>query len=576
MTNPSIRPEVAIGIFVICGIFLLVIIVLLIYLWCRRREGDDKGDETMYRGFKQRNAYELTCIPSPGIHYSPLVVTLHSSSNEPCDILIDVAHTPHHMLSDNVAGITASRGDTSTDSAAQLLSSNESHGEHFQLYRSPLQFTRPGTYTIKAHTVYPNLRILGAVHNFTFDVHANNQSTMNDAKVEQLQGQERLPDPSPQSPRFDLADRAAGVTERQGRLFPPRIVPEDGEVTTFTPIVISPSEDGAPPDQIRYSVDGTYPSILYTAPFTLSVPPFNANNPKSPGVSIVVRAVAICCRDKELASDVVEAHLTVHKPGHTFLDPAVPAPVVQVRAVDAMLYFDETKRPPNTCILYQLVYVAEARQKPKFSRKRGILYDGKSIPLSDDVAFVYAWTFSPEEGGATSPAMNDCPTGRRHKRSSAAVYDCRRGAKWNRGLREEKGDGVGQSDLDNSLSPPIICISCKESEVFFDDPPAGGIICYTLDCTEPRAPNAAMVALHMSSVGLPRPVRLEEEAGPASEVNSSTRIYRPGQPIYVTQLEVEQVYLTARTFIPIVDPVAGGSVTGYRFSERFFRGFSTQ
>ncbi|KEG08671.1 hypothetical protein DQ04_06671010 [Trypanosoma grayi] len=542
----SVGPEVVIPILSICGVLLLLIVGAIIYLWCHARSRTVAGKYHFYHGFRRRQTLELTCDPVPGTHQAPLEVHLRSTHVEPCDILVDVRHTREQTMDD--------------DRTVRLLGTDNYYGEHFLLYTTPLLFVEAGNYTVCAHTVYPTQRVVGAVHQFSFNVVADAPVAAPHAGDQQKQ-------------QIDVnlyRDSAWGRphslqtgSTNHARPLPPRIIPEKGEVTTFTPVTIAPNADSATADQIRYSVDGSHPSLLYTGPFTLSLPPLNTNS-DSRRMPVVVRALAVYGHDEGLTSDITEAQLVVYAAGHSFFDPDVSAPVARIRALDAQMYFDESRRPPNTSIMYQLVYIGEARQKAKFSRKKGVVYDGKPVPLREDVAFVYAWTFVDEE----RPHGN--ANGRRHVRSTAAVYDCCRASAWNRELRDE----AGEQQESYSLLPPTICISCREMELFFEDPPAGGIICYTLDSTEPLQPDATTTATHMAGLGFNGATRLPTTG--VKEPNMSTHIYRENQPIHVTLLKTEQVFVTARTFIPVVDPSAGGAVTGYRHGERFYRGFTTQ
>nr|CCC92083.1 conserved hypothetical protein [Trypanosoma congolense IL3000] len=567
MMMGTVKPEVAIAVLSICGVLLLILIALLIYMYCLRGGKHDYVDYPLYRGFKKHNFFEIVCTPGPGFYSVPLEVRLHTSHAEACDILVDVQYVPPHVNERHMGGVPP---------GVRLLSANEHYGEQYLLYSQPLVLVNPGRYVISAHTVSSSKRFVGAVHRFCFDlgqrdIHSESPSE----EMNLINTQANTLGGDCLSPRHRDVMAEDDTTLRH-RPLPPRIIPSEGEVTTFTPIVIAPNKESTTPDQIRYSVDGTYPSLLYTGPFTLSVPPPSSDDMGS-SVPIVVRAMVVSSWGCGTASDVVHANLSVYKAGHNFMDPQVPTPVARVHAVDAKLYFDESQRPPNTSILYQLVYVSEARTKPKFSRRRGTVYAGESIPLSEDVAFIYAWTFVGDVGGSRGVVELDEIDGerRRHVRSSAAVYDCHRGTTWNRETRDGVGSSLQRSDRGGSeLPPPTICISCSEIDVYFEEPPGGGVVCYTLDRTEPAVPTSAVATVHTASpsLGGPAGVQTHKSTGP----NLSTYVYNPNQPIRVTLLQTDQVFLTARTFIPVVDPAAGGAVTCYRFSDRFYRGFTTQ
>ncbi|KAH9593548.1 hypothetical protein LSM04_009730 [Trypanosoma melophagium] len=556
----SLGPSAVIPILSICGFLAVLIVIILIYFFCCLRRHDISGKYRYYPGFTRRRTFELISIPAPGIYSSPLEVELQSSYGDQCDILVDVSYVPDE---ENTIG---TRGNIEIKNKAQLLGTDEYYSDRFLLCTAPLVFNDPGHYIVYAHTVYPSLKLVGTVHQFCFTVTLDTQSIQNTIQ-QQLQCQEDEQQVSVNVYRDPGTYLPPPHTHNHVKPLPPRIIPEKGEVTTFTSIIIAPNEESTTPDQIRYSIDGSFPSLLYTGPFTLSTMLFGTDS-KRKCQPVIIRAVTVSGVDGSQTSDVMEAHLLVFEAGHTFFDPNVPAPIARIRAIGAELYFDESRRPPNTNIMYQLVYIGEARQKAKFSRKKGVVYAGKPVPLSEDVAFIYAWTFVDDR----SQYVNG--DGLRNVRSSAAVYDCCRATTWNRGPREEAFEEGERFQQQQSLPPPSICISCNEMELFFEDPPAGGIICYTLDNTEPVQPDATTTSAYMAGIGFSGATHL-----PMSHENKlslSTHIYKENQPIHVTLLKTEEVFLAARIFIPVVDPAASGAVTSYRYGERFYRGFFSQ
>ncbi|RNF07255.1 hypothetical protein TraAM80_03376 [Trypanosoma rangeli] len=551
----TIGPTVVVPILAICALLLVLILAVLIYYWYQLRRRKGIMNYLMYPGFTRHHILELSCVPSPGVHQSPLVVQLQCLQQHPCDILLDVKFVPGPGAAVN-SGIGGG-----ADNIVRLLGTDECYGDHFMLYTEPLEFIDPGSYTVYAYAVYPSLQVVGSVHQFSFGVVSEERAAPRVELQDSQQISVNIERSGPGSPSF--APRGG-----HARPLPPRIIPERGEVTTFTPVTIALNEGSTTLDQIRYSVDGSHPSLLYTGPFTLSVPPFDAED-GGLRTSVVVRAITVSAHDGSLTSGTTEACLTVYRAGHSFLDPNIPAPVVRIRAVKAELYFDESRRLPNTQIIYQLVYIGEARQKVKFSRNKGVVYTGAPIPLRDDVAFVYAWTF--KEDMYTDELLNPHTDqhGHQRARSSATVYDCTRATSWNRGSREE-----ATGDTGSGIPPPFICVQCKEMEVFFEEPPVGGIICYTMDGTEPVQPDASTTAIHMAGIGRSGTVHLPRSHKKVVELG--THIYKENQPIHVTLLRTERVVLTARTFIPLTDPAANSVVTGYRFGERFNRSFFTQ
>ncbi|ESL12092.1 hypothetical protein TRSC58_00146 [Trypanosoma rangeli SC58] len=551
----TVGPTVAVVILAICALLLVLIVAVLIYYCCQLCRRKRIASYHMYSGFKRHNIFELSCVPSPGMYQSPLEVQLQCLQQQPCDILLDVKYVPSRDAASN-GGVGGG-----ADSSVRPPGTDDCYSDHFMLYTEPLEFVDPGSYMIYAYAVYPSLQVVGPIHQFSFEVVSEERAAPRVELQDLQQVSVNIPRGGPGSPSFAPPGGHA-------RPLPPRIIPERGEVTTFTPITIALNEDSTTPDQIRYSVDGSHPSLLYTGPFTLSVPPFDAED-GGLRTSVAVRAITVSAHDGSLTSGTTEACLTVYRAGHSFLDPNIPAPVVRIRAVKAELYFDESRRLPNTQIIYQLVYIGEARQKVKFSRNKGVVYAGAPIPLREDVAFVYAWTF--KEDMHTDEFLNPHTDqhGHRRARSSATVYDCTRATSWNRGSREEDAGATG-----SGIPPPFICVRCKEMEVFFEEPPVGGIICYTLDGTEPVQPDASTTAIHMAGIGRSGTVHLPRSDKKVVELG--THIYKDNQPIHVTLLRTEQVVLTARTFIPLTDPAANSAVTGYRFGERFNRSFFTQ
>ncbi|CCW68309.1 unnamed protein product [Phytomonas sp. Hart1] len=191
------------------------------------------------------------------------------------------------------------------------------------------------------------------------------------------------------------------------------------------------------------------------------------------------------------------------------------------------------------------------------------------------------------------PTPDACPL-----RSVATIYDCTRGSVDHANpSRKRLGDSATAASL---LPPPVICVSCEEIELEFDDPPAHSMIVYTLNNKEPAmfdvTPPASAVPVvnspssspsrhhhnhhhhnhhhHHRHTPIPDSTDRPLEGDPGG-LNSF--IYQPGKRIRVTFLESRGVYITARIFIPVHGPGEewGDSrkVLGYRYGHLFHRGF---
>lgn len=654
------RLGLVVGIWTACGVLFVAVCLLVLYLYCRRRyRRDDASLRLAARHtqqhfqdgqmtalcsasrygeeFRRRSTLELECVPAPSLDRTvmrpPFTVRLQLRRAEAyegaCDILLYVERLHHSSPSD--------RGGT------MLLGNDSYYHEDFLLYTSPLEFVEDGTYIIDAYTVRPHEKIVGAVHRFTFLVgsdpgsggaaaRAPSSTQLVDINVTRQQNVAATPlsqpgDPERQGPPPTVSlPPSVWPSMGFGPPLPPVISPGSGEVTTSTSIVITPHDRSTVAEQIRYSVDGRYPSLLYSGPFQLSMPPpsvlpsrrlfvdVQAIAVRYPSPLVVVGSgdsAPVAALTDHNVSPVVHARLEVRPGGLSYFDAQIPAPAVQLSAVDALLYFDETALPPGTQTVYELVYVTEARQKAKFSRRRGTVYNGSPIHLPESVASVHAWTVSsptaadaPASGGAEEIEEDD--GGR--IRSVPTIYDCRRAStehgKPSRRRMEQYS--VLPSQL---LPPPVICVSCKEMDLVFDAQPANSCIAYTLNGCEPALcdvyPPACAAVSHTEQEIQSRRTVLPHQLQPppkepkaagvapagslAADSGANTFIYQAGKRLRVTLLETEQVYVTARIFAPIYESGAGGvqgstgaqgaaagssgTLLGYRYGNVFRRGF---
>ncbi|KAK7194318.1 Chitobiase/beta-hexosaminidase C-terminal domain containing protein [Novymonas esmeraldas] len=666
--------DTAIAVWVVCAVLLVVVVGLAVFLFCcqRRRRAArlrrrlkanselelrrvDAADNTstathnpvaahsggaaaLYHGFHRSTVEELEATPSPHGAWSfpaPLVVYLRvrpdTTYTDACDILLTVERWRDAVPADKCG--------------AQLLGNDGFYHGGYLLYTAPLEFREPGLYVIHAHTVHPSIEVVGLVHRFTYAVAGaggtpssltptsppllpyaygpgNTTSASIDIDLARRQmeraqaGGRGLQSSAHVGPSVDPHSAAAAAVGASSVLdggevpLPPVITPSGGEVTTSTEIVITPHDMSTTPDQLRYSVDGSYPTLLYTAPFTLSLPPPSLL--PSQRRQVVVQAVAVRATGAVPAalssdaasavssrsrwagggggggvSDATRAVLQVRPAGLSYFDPQVPTPSMRLRATDATLYFDESQNPPHTQTLYELAFVAEARRKVKFNRQRARVYDGQPIALSENVATVHAWT----------AIRGDADAGDR-VRSVPTIYDCSRAATERGKLSRRR---VEQYNIrpDQLLPPPVMCVACNEMELAFDDAPVNGKIAYTLNDTEPALfdvhPPACAVPLHDAGGAAEHaraaPERDDAQTSPihGDSDGAHTYLYQPGRHIHVTQLETQRAYITARVFVPIFEGSDGalygdrgaqggnclgsGRLLGYRYGGVFHRGF---
>lgn len=643
----------AIAIWVVCAVLLVVVVCLTVFLFCRRHRRrlarrrrleqikinvDEHGVSStgaainanpvagaaaLYIGFHRSTAEELEALPPPNSAWSfpaPLVVHLRVRPDQAvadaCDVLVSV-----DRLRDSVA----------TDHcSSQVLGNDGFYHNDFLLYANPLEFTEAGTYMIQAHTVHPTRKVVGAVHQFVYVVTATPSAGFNAlaggggggananlididiARRQLARAQAEANAFQAAAPASALSATVAPPSTAGAAPLPPTIWPSSGEVTTSTEVVISPHELSTSPDQLRYSVDGSYPSLLYTGPIKLSLPPPSLL--PSQRRQVIVHAIAVRADGGGVSaaaraglgtgvSATARAVLQVRPAGLSYFDPSVPTPSMRLRASDATLYFDESQNPPHTQTLYEVVYVEEARRKVKFNRHRARLYDGNPIVLPENVATVHAWTVmrsdaADREGAAPEEACE-------RVRSMPCIYDCSRAAA-ERGKLSRRRLEQYNIRPDQLLPPPVMCVSCGEMELAFDDAPANGRIAYTLNGTEPAlcdvTPPACAVPLGSDAVVAVSGAARSGAGGVGSSGRhdhvspvvgdrdgSHTYLYQPGKHIHVTLMETQQVFVTARAFLPIFEGSDGalygdhgaqggnclgsGRLLGYRYGGVFHRGF---
>ncbi|KAG5504418.1 hypothetical protein JKF63_04870 [Porcisia hertigi] len=662
--------DVAIAIWVICAVVLVVVVSLAIFLFSHRRRrramnqkrhrylksltfdahtdasGDAQGTDggSLYLGFQRLTTEELEATPSPDSALSfsaPLVVHLRARAErvytDACDILLTVDRLRDSRQSDR--------------SGCQILGNDGYYHNNYLLYTTPLEFFEPGVYAIQAHTVHPVKEAVGVVHQFVYVVtgidrssglapplssgdrplltyasgsaHTNHVNSI-DIDIARRQAERAQPNGSAfqqnanadpcgcNHPSLAMVPPSAGRTGDMP--LPPEISPSEGEVMTSTEIVITPHRQSTSPDQIRYSIDGSYPTLVYTGPFKLSLPPPSLL--PSQRREVIVQAIAvhaaaavasnegstaISAYSRQVGfgvSGITRAVLWVQPAGLSYFDPQVPTPSVRLRTTDATLYFDESNNPPHAQTLYEIVFVNDARRKVKFSRQRAQLYDRQPVKLTEDVATVHAWTVMNASAAAGWPEDSALADAADRVRSVATIYDCSRAATEHGKVSRQR---VEQYNLrpEQLLPPPVICVSCSELDLAFDDPPANGRIAYTLNSTEPALldvnPPACAVPLGGSAPSRGERQRRggtgDDHVSPirGDSTGAHTLVYKPGRYIHVTLMETQPVYLTARVFVPILESSDGtlhgdtgaqggsglgsGRLLGYRYGGVFHRGF---
>lgn len=457
-----------IGIYVGLGSLLFVILVCAsCWLFGRRKGGQAtfQGDNAVEAFTNQcsvprsavvdvsrSTAHWIVSHPPEGVYASPLTVRLQSlrrSDNE--DIYVRVA----------TAGVQGEADErTQTSGVSGLMK-----------YDNDLVFTIPGKYFVLAHTpsaVDATGAAVGAVCQFEFTVTAE-----------------------------DSTGRSLGDQHHTSTLLQrPIIVPERGEITDLTPIVLThellarQSDGSSLPSSIGdlslwYAI-GDAPFCRYCQPFCLDMLHFQRQDAE---VTVLAKATR---SSPNLTSDVTEAKFKVVRGRYPCFDPDIPAPSLQVLATSTVLYFD-TPPTPNEQIYYCLQFVSTARKDlgNDLSSLQGAVvrthrpgevvdlvwtrYQG-AVRLSCDVRRISACT--------VLSSLNYS----KHVCHSAFVhYDVALLDRFST-LSNELPEGFPQplfGSLNSALRPPAPCVACDGLELRFDDPRQGRRVLYTLNGTDP-------------------------------------------------------------------------------------------
>lgn len=294
----------------------------------------------------------------------------------------------------------------------------------------------------------------------------------------------------------------------------PRIVPAGGSITSGTAVHLHPTHTGgegsssaAEEVEVRYSTDGSYPSLRYTGPFVLSgggggggvlPPPPPSSSWGTDGAKMVlVKAVALRKRTRPSASsrdgkkeewmqsEVTQATFHVTNAPTAFLDPSLPSPSLRVRALDAKLYFDLTaitnawerkkRHVPLLSggggggvvvrIFYQCHAIDAATRPdgpPPLTAGNAQLYAGVSVSLPSHLTRVYAWTVV-EGVGYSAPSVYEPGM-----EVFLLPYEEEGGVQERCGGRREGGDGAGVFPFSSSSptpppSGPFLLPPCPEN-----------------------------------------------------------------------------------------------------------------
>lgn len=484
-------------VYCLCGVVVLVVI-FVVTMWCCCFRTDKKVALV-----QPAPVPTVSCTPPDGRSYpSPLVVHLRNNTQKPREIYVKVIHESQDQY-DRYAALRGSndpaamadvsilnRSAQRREASARTARDEEQIG--YMEYRSPLTLVEPGSYVIRAHTLRDGI---ADIQHFYFHIEAPHASVR------------MVPD-----------------NIERPLLAPPLIMPSSGEVTSSTHIkIIIEDETGCTGrEMIKYSTDGTFPAVLYTGPFTVPVP-HRANFH-----DCVIRAV-VCAGDS--ASPEARAHLRVLPGSALLFDPTIPAPTAQVDAVGALLYF-EPPEAPNSEVHFRVEFIKDRHGGYIDMDAAGSetqVYRNEPFLISADVARILAWTVP-----TTADGM---------KRSEASVYDVSL-QKLTRNSKIRRG----------RLSPPVICVTCNDLYLTFDDPPSAFVLLYTLDGTEP-------------AIG--------------DDSHSTHRFAAGSKPIDVSKCEYKTLMVTARYFTP--NALAAETATNreqrlggdevVRFGEKFSRGF---
>ncbi|EPY43650.1 hypothetical protein AGDE_00271 [Angomonas deanei] len=507
---------------------------------------------------------------------------------------------------------------------------------NFLRYTGPLYFESSGNYIVQAHVVNPSLKTVGAIHQFQYILMLNESGFRSPSRrgstprhntntIDINYNRQYSEENNNNNNQVAIYNNTASVVPYSNALLQaPVIIPGSGEVTAGTRIRLEHSRQSAQLNiqnvNLYYSLDGSPPSTLYTEPF-----PLFASNLSSPtqGSKVHIKAIAIGAvtnnnqnngnSSTSVSSPVAQAHLTVRPAGYSYYDPSVSSPSARVRTVNALLYFDESKNPPRTKTVYQFIFISEVRayalyeatdkkksdpsfllpgKKLKFNKNKCFTYSGEPIPITEDLAQIYAWTVDEDFLESNNFDVDDEAAMR--QRSGAAIYDCTYATAMQ--LDPSKRRSSDHQAATSFLPAPVLCISCSDVELEFEEPPAHCLIAYTLNGKEP-----ALYDVDPPACAAPLPALSAHRRGGDHAVTNTPRkrtdvtgdlegmntyIYRVNKIIKISLLSAETVHVTARVFLPVYEDGSGqvrgnyggqggsgGTLLGYRYGDVFHRAF---
>ena len=233
---------------------------------------------------------------------------------------------------------------------------------------------------------------------------------------------------------------------------PPKVIPGVGDILDSTAIrLVAPVEHTAE-CEVKYSLDGTPPSILYTKPF---FPP-----PLGPMNNAPLNILAATIAPHGIASAIVAASLTVVTSDVALFDPALPMPECVVTTRGAVLSFamppsgeapgvgtsshhNESGSGRSLNVIYYTMAMASGALKPP-----ALFADDKAVPVTTEVTAVAAWAVNTFSGRCSAVAWY----GSGVYAPSAATH--------NYTFRSESGD-----DIDFSLPPAVVAATQRRDEL---------------------------------------------------------------------------------------------------------------
>lgn len=225
---------------VLCSaVFLIAVIILCVWVW--KKMQSNPGAKP-YRSAEVSDALSIIS-PTPGLRDYPSPLIIHLTPRVPhCEVYVKIVHESNSLF--NYYSSKAN-DDVSVYDDNVVSEEIKDRLMGYLLVKDPITLVKPGGYIIRVHSLLKeNGDQQSEVTNHHYTVVA--------------------PGPMP-----ILSPPPPGISFLQ----PPRIIPDAGEVTTLTAIqIVLAGNHHNGKEYIVYSTDNTFPSIVYTGPFTLTVP----------------------------------------------------------------------------------------------------------------------------------------------------------------------------------------------------------------------------------------------------------------------------------------------------------------